>query len=127
MAYMNQALKAELVAEVKKVLPKNWKVTFGVRNYSTLVMNIAKADFSIMDLMNLSQYEKEHGHKTLNPCYLKEATIKPEINAILVKISNAMNGQNHDNSDAMTDYFDVGYYIEINVGTYKKPYEQIAA
>lgn len=127
MAYMNQALKAELVAEVKKVLPKNWKVTFGVRNYSTLVMNIAKADFSIMDLMNLSQYEKDHGYKTLNACYLKEATTKKEVNAILVKISNAMNGQNHDNSDAMTDYFDVGYYIEINVGTYKKPYEQIAA
>ncbi len=127
MAYMNQALKAELVAEVKKVLPKNWKVTFGVRNYSTLVMNIAKADFSIMDLMNLTPYEKEHSHKRLNPYCLKEATIKPEVNAILVKISNAMNGQNHDNSDLMTDYHDVGYYIEINVGTYKKPYEQIAA
>ena len=127
MAYMNQALKAELVAEVKKVLPKNWKVTFGVSNYSTLVMNIAKADFSLMDLMNLSQYEKEDGHKRLNPYNLKEATTKPEVNAILVKISNAMNGQNHDNSDIMTDYHDVGYYIEINVGTYKKPYEQIAA
>ncbi len=127
MAYMNQKLKAELVAEVKKVLPKNWKVTFGVSNYSTLVMNIAKADFSIMDLMNLTPYEKDHGYKKINPYTLKEATIKPEVNAILVKISNAMNDQNHDNSDAMTDYIDVGYYIEINVGTHKKPYQQIAA
>ena len=29
---------------------------------------------------------------------------------------------NHDNSDIMTDYFDVGWYYHINIGTWDKPY-----
>jgi hypothetical protein len=38
-----------------------------------------------------------------------------------------MNGKNtsvsnHDNSDIMTDYFDVGWYLNINVGGWNKPY-----
>ena len=30
---------------------------------------------------------------------------------------------NHDNSDIMTDYFDVGWYIDINIGRWNKPYQ----
>jgi hypothetical protein len=33
---------------------------------------------------------------------------------------------NHDRSDSMTDYFDVGWYISINVGKWNKPYEMTA-
>jgi len=28
----------------------------------------------------------------------------------------------YDNSDAMTDYFDTAYYMDINVGQWDKPY-----
>ena len=30
---------------------------------------------------------------------------------------------NHNNSDISTDYFDVGWYIDINIGKWDKPYE----
>ena len=33
---------------------------------------------------------------------------------------------NHDNSDIMTDYFDVGWYIDVNIGKWDKPYEFVA-
>jgi hypothetical protein len=29
----------------------------------------------------------------------------------------------YDNSDIMTDYFDVAYYNNINIGKWDKPYE----
>jgi hypothetical protein len=29
---------------------------------------------------------------------------------------------NHDNSDIMTDYFDVGWYCDINIGKWDRPY-----
>lgn len=29
---------------------------------------------------------------------------------------------NHDRSDSMTDYFDVGWYVTMNQGTWDKPY-----
>ena len=32
----------------------------------------------------------------------------------------------YDNSDAMTDYFDTAYYMDINLGKWNKPYEYIA-
>ena len=31
--------------------------------------------------------------------------------------------QNHDRSDSMTDYFDVGWWVDINLGKYGKPYQ----
>jgi hypothetical protein len=33
---------------------------------------------------------------------------------------------NYNNSDIMTDYFDVGWYIEINVGKWNKEYNLTA-
>jgi hypothetical protein len=33
------------------------------------------------------------------------------------------NADNWDNSDSMTDYFDVNYYLHINIGKWNKPYE----
>jgi hypothetical protein len=34
----------------------------------------------------------------------------------------AMNTGNHNRSDAMTDYFDVGWYVDINIGKWNQPY-----
>jgi hypothetical protein len=34
----------------------------------------------------------------------------------------AMMDGNHDNSDIQTDYFDVGWYIDINIGAWNAPY-----
>jgi hypothetical protein len=32
----------------------------------------------------------------------------------------------HDRSDAMTDYFEISYYINVSVGTWAKPYKFLA-
>ena len=31
----------------------------------------------------------------------------------------------YDNSDAMIDYFDTAYYMDISVGDWNKPYQQV--
>jgi len=33
----------------------------------------------------------------------------------------------YDNTDIMTDYFDVSHYIDIDVGRWNKPYQVVAA
>lgn len=125
MAYMNKEMKASIVAEVKKVLPKNWKASFAIRNYSTIVMTISKATFDLSVFNKYDSYVEEHGYLSIHSAYLKSATKSDELNEIFAKIGVALNGLNHDNSDIMTDYFDVGYYVDFNVGSYKKPYEKI--
>jgi len=57
-----------------------------------------------------------------SPSYMHRETV-PEI---LKKIANVIENKgkvNHDNSDSMTDYFDVGFYSYLNVGSYEKPYQ----
>ena len=34
----------------------------------------------------------------------------------------AMNEGNHDNSDIQSDYFNVGWYVAVNVGYWNKDY-----
>jgi hypothetical protein len=41
----------------------------------------------------------------------------------LNEVMAAMNAGNHDNSDIQTDYFDVGWYVDVNIGQWNKPYE----
>ncbi len=31
----------------------------------------------------------------------------------------------YDNSDIMTDYFDVAWYVDINIGKWNKPYKLV--
>jgi hypothetical protein len=36
--------------------------------------------------------------------------------------SLSINKDWYDNSDAQTDYFEMAYYIEVNIGKWDKPY-----
>jgi hypothetical protein len=40
----------------------------------------------------------------------------------LQEVIPLMNAGNHDRSDIQTDYFDVGWYVDINIGKWNKPY-----
>lgn len=41
---------------------------------------------------------------------------------ILREMYDLINDGNYDNSDIMTDYFDVGFYVHFNMGAWNKPY-----
>ena len=38
------------------------------------------------------------------------------------ELVDAMNWCNYDESNPMIDYFNVGWYISVKIGTYNKPY-----
>lgn len=40
----------------------------------------------------------------------------------LKKAFAVLNNGNHDNSDISTDYFDVGWYVNVRIGEWNKPY-----
>ncbi len=41
----------------------------------------------------------------------------------LQRIWNIANAGNWDNSDSMTDYFDVGWYVNLYIGNWEQPFE----
>ena len=129
MAYMNQEKKKMIAPQVKNILKKyNAKGTLSVNNYSTLVLTISKSPFPLSDTPN----SYPSGYEKVNTYWIEDHyKNEPEKCAMLQELEAALNGfgseiANHDNSDIMTDYFDVGWYTDIQFGSWKKPYEVIS-
>lgn len=133
MAWMNQERKALLVVEAKKVLKKyGVKATFSTSRGS-IYCNIKSGPIDF-----IGNYNKT---VSSNPYYanmMRDGTIKDHMQVNVYHYQNhftgkakdfmhelilALNIGNHDNSDIQTDYFDVGWYVNVNVGKWDKPYQ----
>lgn len=139
MAWMNQERKALIAAELKKVVPAGWKYTLAVRNGSTIVMTVTQAPVDIIGEMLRVSSEKDFSASSkkdptqrptnmdVNPYYL-DRQFDGELLGTMSKIMDALNLRNvsgkgnWDNSDLMTDYFDVGWYVDLNIGSWNRPF-----
>jgi hypothetical protein len=118
MAYVSQQMKAELAPAIKSILKKyGIKGSLAVQNHSTLVLNIksGKIDFAKDSTSDNFNYQVNtywvHEHYT------------GKAKKFLAEVIAAMKGPKFfDHSDAMTDYFHVSHYIDINLGKWNKPY-----
>lgn len=123
MAWMNQEKKSKIAAELKKVMPKDWKYSLSVHNHSTIVLTIIAAP---VDLVAACKYQnKDNGHVGINNYYLQDA-FDGELLEIFSKAKDALNIDNFDNSDIATDYFHVGHYVDMKIGKWNKPFQVIA-
>ena len=132
MAYMSQEKKKALAPAIKAVLKKyDMKGTIAVRHHSTLVVNIKEGQIDLIGAANKDN--KEYSERTGNTFYEIEGsyqacpnqaarTSTPVVKAFFKELTAAAMMGNHNNSDIMTDYFDVGWYVDFNIGSYDKPY-----
>jgi hypothetical protein len=118
MAYVSAADKAKLAPTIRAVLKKyNMKGSIAVRNHSTLVVNIKSGDIDFSNYMS-----KDSSYIQVNPYYISDHYMGTA-RAFLLELSAAMKGPDfYDNTDIMTDYFDVSHYVNINIGQWSKPY-----
>lgn len=139
MAYMSQENKKRIVALAKPILKKyGIKATFGVDNHSSLVCHIKSGKLDLignycqsiaqnhrMDERHRAQeieYTEKRKYVQVNHYYIP-SYFTGEAEKFLSELSKVMHDGNHDNSDPMTDYFDVGWYVNIHIGRWNKPYE----
>ena len=126
MAYMNQERKAELATGIKSVLKEyGVKGTIGVRNHSTLTVNIKSGAIDFDHFISRDAFSGSDGYIQVNPHWIDEH-YEGVAKEFLSKLKDAMMVGNHDKSDVMTDYFNVGWYIDINIGNWNKPYKVAA-
>jgi len=116
MAYISQETKKELSVGIKAVLKKfGMKGSIGIRNYSSLVVNVSSGNLDFKsDMIG--------GHIQVNPYHIDNhySGAKRQFLNDLIK---AMRGTKwYNNSDAMVDHFDIAYYTNINIGKWNKPY-----
>ena len=137
MAYMSQEKKAKIAPVVKAVLKKyGIKGSLSVRNHLSLVLTIksGKIDFvenyietdknlfygKKMDEDQIN-YIRNNQSVDVNVYWYKEHFSGVAL-SFLKEVIVAMNNGNHDRSDIQSDYFDVGWYVDVNIGKWNSPY-----
>lgn len=133
MAYVSQDLKKSLAPAIKAVCKKyKIKASLSVRNHSTLCLNISEGAIDFIGNSNkvcgANHYQVSRGftpntsgYSDVNPYWFKEHYDGKAL-AFLKEVLAIMNRGNHDNSNAQVDYFDVGWYVDVNIGKWNKPY-----
>lgn len=133
MAYMSQDKKKELAPLIKSICNKyGIKYSLGVNNHSTLVLNIKSGPIDFIQNYNDTvkekysnrgdRFEPATDYIQVNNYWYHEhftGTAKKFLNEVL----KVMNIGNFDKSDIMTDFFSVGWYVDVNIGGWNKPYE----
>ena len=134
MAHMNQERKAALAPAIKAVCKEyGVKASLSVRHHITLVLSVKSSPIDFIGNYNKVEAKRnickpehmrehaEHSYLSINPYWYHEH-FNGEAREFLRKVLAAMNVGNHDNSDIQTDYFDVGWHVDINIGSWNKPY-----
>ena len=124
MAYVDQTKKAKIAAALKAVIPSGWKYSLAVQHHSTIVCTISAAPFDLIGAMQASEYfdPATADHATVNTFHTRTAFSDQCVADVFEKIVAALNTGNHDRSDSMTDYFDVGHYVGLSIGRWNKPF-----
>jgi hypothetical protein len=135
MAYMNQERKAKIAAALKPILAKyKMKGSLSVRNGRTIALHLSQGPIDFIGDMN-AERDTLLGFGPIDKEKLREAYTL-DINTywyhehytgtareFLNEVFPAMRSANwYDKSDIQSDYFDVAYHIDVNVGKWKKPY-----
>lgn len=134
MAYISQDKKATVAAALKTIMPAGWKWSLAVRNHMSLVLTIQAAPVDLIAEVNRVGAQRSPSRRE-NPAstYTNINTHYPEsafdgaLLELFTKVLAAMNDGNHDRSDLQTDYFDVGWYVDICIGRWDRPFICTAA
>jgi len=138
MAYFNQERKAERTPAIKAILKKyGIKGSLAVRNHLTFVLNIKSGKIDFVENFIETDSKVFHGNKMtpdqidyirknrsvdVNPYWYQEHFSGTAL-SFLKEIIPAMYGTDYfDESDAQTDYFHCSHYIDVNIGSWNKPY-----
>lgn len=115
MAYFSQERKKEMQPKIKALLKEyNMKGSLSVRDCCKVILTLKEGviDFGTEN-EDVNTYYIERNYNGVARDFLQKAK------AIL-------NSDNFDNSDSQTDYFHVGWYADIRIGKWDKPYKKVA-
>lgn len=134
MAYMNQERKAKITKMLKPILAKyKVKGSLSVRNHSTIVLTLKSGAIDFIGNSNRvcgnDFYQVQRGFKPttsgydqVNPYWFQDH-YDGDAKAFLTEAFKALKSADwYDESNAMIDYFNIAYYVDINIGKWNAPY-----
>ena len=134
MAYMNQERKAKITKMLKPILAKyKVKGSLSVRNHSTIVLTLKSGAIDFIGNSNRvcgnDFYQVQRGFKPtttgydqVNPYWFQDH-YDGKAKAFLTEAFKALKSADwYDESNAMIDYFNIAYYVDVNIGKWDAPY-----
>ena len=133
MAYMSQEKKAKIAPKIKAILAKyKVKGSLSVRNHMTLCLTLKSGAIDFIansnkvcgnDFYQVARgfTPNTNGYDDVNPYHFQNHYDGVAL-AFMKEVFIAMNDGNHDHSDIQSDYFNVGWYVDVNVGKLEKHY-----
>ena len=131
---MNQERKAKITKMLKPILAKyKVKGSLSVRNHSTIVLTLKSGAIDFIGNSNKvcgnDFYQVQRGFKPttsgydqVNPYWFQDH-YDGDAKAFLTEAFKALKSADwYDESDAMIDYFNIAYYVDINIGKWDAPY-----
>jgi len=134
MAYMNQERKQKIAQALKPILAKyKVKGSLSVRSHMTIVLTLKSGAIDFIgnsnkvcgnDFYQVSRGFKPNdtGYDQVNPYHFQnhyDGVAKEFLTEALKALKAA---DWYDESDAMTDYFNTAYYVDVNIGKWNSPY-----
>ncbi len=118
MAYIDAEKTAEIRKELKEKFPKPWKFSVRNQHHSSIAVSIIEAPINFLE-------DYDDTNLQVNHYYLDDHWEGTAL-AALKDITKIVNEGNFDKSDLMTDYHHVGWYFDLQIGKYDKPFKHIS-
>jgi hypothetical protein len=124
MAYVSKEAKATIAQNLKPVLARyGVKATLAVSMGRTIVLNIRSG---AIDFLAQTSANTRGGYISVNPYWYRDHFTGDALAFLTDAMAALQSAGWYDRTDMVTDYFDTAYYVEINVGTWQKPYQLTA-
>lgn len=122
MAYITSESVKEMRTKIKSLYPskKGWKFSITRDHYTSVRCSILSAPVELR--LDTSKDNISVNNFWIESNYEGKNDIAKEI---LLNINSILNLNNFDKSDAMTDYFHVGHYVNISIGEWDKPFKLV--
>ena len=131
---MSQEHKKRIAEQLKAALEgSGLKWSLRVQHRSTIIITVSQGPIDFLNNYENTDsgkkairkgWHKPGSHIRVNGSHLSEQ-FTGEALACITTITECLNLDNWDRSDIQSDYFDVGHYVSIWIGTYDKPYRLI--
>jgi hypothetical protein len=137
MAYISQESKKEKLLKLKPIFKKyGVRATLSIAHHSKLYLNIWESSIDFIGQYNASRIENLKKYEENTEFFEASTTAQIETGMyndefeqfegkakqFLIEANTILQAGNFDESDAMTDYFHVGFYSAINIGNWEKPF-----
>ena len=129
MAFISQEEKKIVASQVKPVLAKfGLKGTLSIQHHSKLILTISSGKIDFITNYNAGtkindRYLPKTDYINVNEYHYKWVFSGEAADAITELYAAMRTADWRDESDIMTDYFNISYYVDINIGTYNKSYK----